>query len=1053
MGNPAQGRRLAVKCPKCSTPNPSDSSFCGRCGTSLLPAAPPAGPTAAPSPGETLLMPVEALATGATFAGRYQVVEELGQGGMGRVYKVLDHEVGEPIALKLLRGEIATREDTIRRFREELRLARRISHKNVCRMFDLGSSEGTYFITMEYVDGEDLKKFIRRSGQLTVGKAVAIARQVGEGLAEAHRLGVVHRDLKPQNIMIDGEGNARIMDFGIARSIRAEGVTGTGVMIGTPEYMSPEQVDGRAADPRADIYALAVILYEMLAGRLPFEGDTPLSIAVKHKTEAPPDPRALNPAIPAGLAGAILKCLEKDREKRYGSIAGLLADLERIGDEVAGIAESPPPSLEKARPRKMREPPKPATPKAPAAARPSKGFGRRKAVVPIAIFAVLTLSFAAYLYLHRNAKVDWARGTALPEVMRLIGDGKLYEAFLLARKAEEAIPEDPRLAGLWPEMSREVSIETEPPGARISIKAYKDVEGEWHGLGTTPLSAVRVPQEFLRWKVEKADFKTVFRASFGSGGSLRLVLDRPENLPPRMVRVPGGRHAPRGPLLMSMEPLEMGDFLIDEFEVTNREFKEFVEKGGYADRRFWKNPFSRDGRNLAWEDAISLFTDRTGRPGPSTWELGGYPEGQDDHPVGGISWFEAAAFAEFSGKSLPTVYHWIISAGQGNSSATVPLSNFEGKGPAPGGRFGGLGPFGTYDMAGNVREWCWNAVGGMRYTMGGAWNDPIYKSYEPTAALPFDRSAVNGFRCVKYLSPESFPAVTALPLTMPFARNFDKETPAAAEVFAIYKRLYEYDKRELNAVMESVDDASPFWRKEKIAYDAAYGNERIIAYLYLPKKGAPPYQTVIFFPGDSAQSMRSSADLATGSFDFLVKSGRAVLYPVYKSTYERGDGFRFEAGQLTPNNWRDHAVMWYKDFARSIDYLESRPDVDEDRLAYLGYSWGGHQGVFLLGLETRIKAGMFLIGGFIPFEDLKKVPEADHINFAARITIPILMLNGRYDYIMPLEMSQKPMFRFLGTPEEHKRHILYDTDHNLPRNEMIKETLNWLDKYLGPVKN
>ena len=1033
-----------MECPKCSADNPSGSSFCGRCGTSLLPAAPApaaaplAGPAPAPSPGKTLLMPVENLAPGTTFAGRYQVIEELGRGGMGRVYKVLDREVGERIALKLLRGEVAAHEGTISRFREELRLARRIIHKNVCRMFDLGSSEGTYFITMEYVDGEDLKKFIRRSGHLAVEKAVAIARQIGEGLAEAHRLGVVHRDMKPQNVMIDDEGNARIMDFGIARSVQAGGLTGPGMMIGTPDYMSPEQVEGLAADPRADIYALGVILYEMLAGRLPFEGDTPLSVAVKHKTEAPPDPRTFNPSIPSGLAEVILKCLDKDREKRYGSTIELLADLARIGEE-------------KARPRKLPEARKPATMKTPAAARPSAGFRWKKAVVPVALLAVAALGFAGYRYLHRQAKADWARGTALPEVMRLVNESKYGQAFWLARKAEEAIHEDPRLAGLWPEMSREISVETEPAGARVSVKSYKDVEGEWHELGTTPLSAVRIPRDLLRWKLEKPGFRTVSAASSGSGGSLRFVLDRPEGLPPRMVRVPAGTYAPRMIAIARWSSVEIGEFLIDEYEVTNREFKTFVDAGGYRNKEFWKHSFTGDGRTLSWEEAMPLFLDRTGRPGPSTWELGGFPEGQGDYPVGGLSWFEAAAYAEFAAKSLPTVFHWAICAGPQYASSIVPLSNFGGKGPAPGGQYQGLGPFGTHDMGGNVREWCLNASGGMRYILGGAWDDPSYFFFQMHAVSPFDRSAANGFRCVRYSSAGSFPADMAGPVPQPFVRDFDKEKPVPDDVFAVYKRFYAYDKRELNAVVESADDTSPFWRKEKITYDAAYGNERIIAYLYLPKAGAPPYQTVIYFPGSNAMALRSSADLATGGFDFLVKSGRAVLYPVYKSTYERGDGFSFYTAELTVNSWKDHTIMWHKDSARSVDYLETRPDVDTDRLAYLGSSWGGHQGPLILALEKRIKTGIFHNGGLLAYDELKSVPEADHINFVPRVTVPVLMLNGRYDYLFPVDAAQKPMFRLLGTPAEDKRHLLYDSEHNLPRNEMIKETLNWLDRYLGPV--
>jgi serine/threonine protein kinase/Tfp pilus assembly protein PilF len=279
---------------------------------------------------ETLQTPVRELTTGSTFAGRYQVIEELGHGGMGRVYKVQDTDIKEKVALKLLRPEITLDKEAVERFSNELKLARKISHRNVCRMFDLGRAEGTTFITMEFVPGEDLKSFIHRSKHLSIGTAISIAKQVCEGLEEAHRLGVVHRDLKPGNIMIDKDGDAKIMDFGIARSLSGKGITGAGVLIGTPEYMSPEQVEGKDIDQRSDLYSLGVILYEMVTGRLPFAGDTPLSVAHKHKYEAPEDPKKLNPNIPAGLSGLILKCLEKDKSKRYQNAADVRSELENI---------------------------------------------------------------------------------------------------------------------------------------------------------------------------------------------------------------------------------------------------------------------------------------------------------------------------------------------------------------------------------------------------------------------------------------------------------------------------------------------------------------------------------------------------------------------------------------------------------------------------------------------------------------------------------------------------------------------------------------------------
>jgi len=319
---------MGVDCPKCNFENPEDTAYCGKCGTKF-----DLSGDIPPSYTETLETPKEKLTTGSTFAERFQIIEELGIGGMGKVYRALDKKLMEEVALKLIKPEIASDKKVIERFRNELKIARKIVHKNIGRMYELMEDEGAHYITMEYVPGEDLKSFIKRSGQLAIGTSLRITKQVAEGLAEAHRLRVVHRDLKPSNVMIDKEGSARIMDFGIARSLRGKGLTREGTAIGTPAYMSPEQAGGEDMDHRTDIWSLGVVLYEMLTGQLPFKGKNEQAVIHSILKDEPEPLIGLRSEVTVELGKIVEKALAKSPDKRYTNIDEMLADIRSIEKE------------------------------------------------------------------------------------------------------------------------------------------------------------------------------------------------------------------------------------------------------------------------------------------------------------------------------------------------------------------------------------------------------------------------------------------------------------------------------------------------------------------------------------------------------------------------------------------------------------------------------------------------------------------------------------------------------------------------------------------------
>ncbi len=955
------------------------------------------------------------LSAGTTF-GPYQISDQLGAGGMGVVYRAHDSRLQRDVAIKVLPADTLGDESTRARFRREALALAKLSHPNIATLFDVGEQDDVSYLVMECVAGESLASLLER-GPLPIRDVLALGIEIAGALDEAHGQGIVHRDLKPANVMVTPKGHAKVLDFGLAKLI-APSVTGGGLshtdtigVVGTLFYMSPEQANGESIDGRTDVWSLGVLLYEALTGSPPFRAHSALAILHAISEGAPAPITDQRPEVPSGLASIVMRALAKQPDDRYQSAAAMQRELSSVLAGLDAPAVAPRAAL-------------------------------RTWLVAGVVVLIATLVIGGFL-VQRSERRHWAREQAIPEAARTALDRPLA-AFLLLQRAQKYLPADSQVTDLLRASTTRVSVLSSPSGASIEVQDYAG-DSTWYRLGVTPLAAV-IPRGYLRWRVILPGRKPVIAAPLTSN-TMHFALDSMRGAPPGMVYVPGHGWADFIAFVGWVGPFTLPSFYLDRFEVTNRAYQQFVDAGGYEKPVYWTEKFAREGREIPWTDAMRLLRDSTSRPGPSTWKAGHYPEGRADYPVSGVSWYEAAAYARWAGKSLPAMAQWYYAAPPDVAGSTVRESNITRQGLAPVGAFRGVGPFGTHDMAGNVREWVATPLDAdRRLILGASWASPSYLYSEPEALSAFDRSTVNGFRCVRNI--QAVPAAALAPIT-PFERDFTKTTPATDAVFNAYRLLYAYDRTALDARVDRVVHEGADWREERVSFAAAYGGERVIAYLFVPKHVKAPYQAVVFFPSARVLDLSSSAALGdTAFFDYVVQSGRAVLYPVYQDTYERRVRFTLPGASQEMKL----TVERYKDLARSLDYLATRADIDTSKLAYLGVSMGAAEGViYTTLLQDRLKTDIFLDGGF--FLD-PPAAGRDQADFAPRLKLPVLMVNGRYDFSFSLDRAQRPLFRMLGTPDADKRHVLLETPHDVSarRPELTKEVLAWLDHYLGPVR-
>ena len=1037
-----------------------------------------------------------------TRLGRYEVRSKLGAGGMADVYLAEDTDLGRKVALKLLPPATAADEHARKRLVREARAAATLDHPHICAIYEVGDAGGRLFFAMQYVEGETLAVRMRRQ-PLRLSETLGIAVQVVDALAEAHGHGILHRDIKPGNIMVTTRGQARMMDFGLAKVTAIDERAGNtetdllstpGAVMGTMPYMSPEQVRGEALDVRADLFSVGVVLYEMVTGRRPFDDTSSAAIASAILTREPLPLARFAAETPAELERIVGKLLRKPPDERYQTAKDLLNDLRTLKDERefrarlerSGPSSDPARSSDGAVPGSDGIGAPPATPApfhvtpTPSVATPAPAAGSMATTVVeraprgrmIGVALLVAAVLAGGWFGWRAFAAQRAR-TVLPQIVALAEEGRFFDAYDLAASIEPALPGDATLAGLMPTISDTLSATTDPPGATVYLTRFRpesDAAPVRTLIGTTPLSNVRIARGAYRLSIEKDGFAPFERTVSGvavKNSALSITpppirIDRKlvavSEAPEGMVFVPGGEYRLAAWSRPTDRRVRLGDFFIDRYEVSNADYKAFINAGGYVKRDYWPTSFADGAQRLTWDDAMRRLVDRTGLAGPRGWSNQTVPEGKADHPVTGITWYEAAAYAAFRGNSLPSVFQWEKAARNGvvgpAGVGVMPWgffppgdtldqrANFGGATlPVTSAPFG-LSPFGAYNMAGNVSEWTANDSSDGILATGGAWGDPTYTFALFGGRPAFFSSDKLGVRLVRN-APGAGDQGSA---RIEIAQEIPQYAPTSAARFAELSAAYDYAPTPLEARVEETIE-TPEWRRERVSFNGANG-ERATAFLYLPLHASGPVQVVHFVPaGDVDGGFRSLTASTEDRIVSLARAGRAVFGVLLKGYIGRPHPEGTVPLSPSTVEYQERIVSRITELRRGLDYLATRKDIDASRIGFVGPSAGAQLGLMLSAIETRYRA-VIMVGAGLPVRTVEWMPAANPANFASHIRPPKLILQGRYDEDTPLRTAAEPLYRLLAEP---KRMVLYDGGHVPPLDLQVTTIGNFLDEIMGRV--
>lgn len=998
----------------------------------------------------------------------YNIISKIGEGGMGIVYKAEDTRLKREVAIKFLPHSFNVSSKDKEKLKTEAQIAAGLNHPNIATVYAIEEFGDDTFIVMEYVKGNELKDVITNNSEkkLNFNDFLNYAIQITEGINAAHRKGIIHRDIKSSNIMLSDDGRIRVMDFGLAHIHGDPNITKKGSTPGTTAYMSPEQLRGEEVDFRADIWSLGIVLFEMLTGQPPFQGNFDQAIIYSILHEKPKSIKKLNPDVPDDLEQVVLECLEKDPKKRTQSAEELLTSLRQI-NRLNTLSAS-----KKITAQRLR-------------------FINPALIVSMVIIATIIL--AAIFFPIKKIFDSENLPELRAQLQDLVDKENYYEAHLFAEENKNLLEQDSLFKHLSLIIYDTLSIKSDPEGAKVYLLRYSqdtrdtDIKGEL--IGETPIKNFQIIRGDYLITVEKSKepvkmSKNEYQAPFKGleyiplqrvassypimkefpvpvrGLNLEMNFIDTDILPKDMVFVPRGMHKLVSRSIPLAKPLSLDDFFIDKYEVSNSDYKKFISAGGYKRKEYWKHKFKKDGKEISWQEAMRFFVDRSNLPGPRSWINQSYPEAKGNHPVTDITWYEAAAFAEFLGKSLPTVYQWEKAARNGVPNFHMismpwgiiyPLTdissrtNFNGNGTEPVNKYQfGISYYGGYNFAGNVEEWCLNkSLDGFIYA-DGSYEDSNFVFGAFNSFDGFYSSPDLGFRCVKNIrdsNSEQHKMVVDLKIPVPIYR------PVTDLIFDSILKLYNYEKVQLNSEIISTEQ-NENWTKEKISFDSPFG-DRILGYLFLPKNAEKPYQCILWNPHSGVYELGASADWAAEIlFAENIKYGRALFVLVPKGSTER----KWEYGEDYPDVssilFRDRVIRWVTENRIGIDYLLSRSDIDKDKIAYHTTA-NNFEGLIVPGVDNRFNCVILTANCIFGDDQEKLAPEINPVNFLPRYKTPTFMINGKYADSDNFYLTILPTFNLLPEP---KRINAVNSAHVPPLAFRVPLTNKWLDESLGPVK-